>query len=599
MAELKFSYFRTLKEKYFESEIFGYVVYISISIILGLVAGFGGILFYLLLEAMRLFFHPDNFIRVLRVGPGFIVIIPIVGAIVTSALTRFFPRQAAEKGVISVIKAVILNYGYIPLKNTIFHLFAPIISIGTGAPLGPEGPAAKIGSGMGSFMSQVLNLNRNDMMMYTAAGAGAAISAVFNAPIAGVFFGIEVILQNDLKNRALSALVISSVVADMLSTSVIGGHGVFSIPGYDIGGVEAFPFYMGLAVACGILCIGYFKLKNYIGWFVEDYLKIKNHYLKLVPAAFIFGLSLLFYNQLFGIGYELASSAINGILPVRDLIILLVLKVFFLALFIKCGAYGGTFAPSLVIGALAGGLFAETAAFLTGVELNTTAFALVGMGGVLAGLNSIPLTSMMLVFEVTGDYQFILPLMLVAVISYLVTVYYNKGSVYTAELLKEGIDLTRKGEADLLGKVRAGRIMRIDFDTVSHRAGFDEIIKRIMRSRYGDLFVLDDTKSLVGVISLNKVKEAMNSSDLAEILIAADIADPVDAVHENDPVSIALQKMEIYDIDTLPVLGSFNRSEIAGIITHQDIIVSYNSLLRQVEASQELVNFRREKGERG
>jgi CIC family chloride channel protein len=215
------------------------------------------------------------------------------------------------------------------------------------------------------------------------------------------------------------------------------------------------------------------------------------------------------------------------------------------------------------------------------------------MGGALAGFNSIPLTSIMLVFEVTGDYKFILPLMFVSVISYLVTVHYNHGTVYSAELLEEGIDVSRKGEADFLGRIEIKSIMRRDFDCVGHRTVFEDIIKKILSSKYGELFVINDSNEIIGMISLGNVKQAIADNSLSGLLIAADLSEPVAAVTEDEPVSHALKKMEMYDMESIPVVKSDSPLQIAGIVTHQDIIASYNSALKQIEAEQELVNYRR------
>jgi CIC family chloride channel protein len=575
---------------YLDSEIVQYVVHIALAVLLGLIAGTGGILFHYLLEESRTFFDPKNFSRILMVDPAFIIIIPVIGAVLAASMRRLFPVTAGDEGVLSVIKAIILKHGYIPVKNTLFHLIAPIVSIGTGAPLGPEGPAAKIGSGLGSFMAQLLNLNRNDMMMYTAAGAGAAISAVFNAPIAGVFFGIEVILQNDLKNRALSILIISSVVADVLSGTLMHEERIFSIPLFDTGEITSYYFYGALGLLSGLISVLYFKLKIFFGDFFNR-LNIENDYLKLIPVSLIFGIFLLHYSQLFGVGYGLINDTVKGLLTINDLAVLLALKLVFLALFLKAGAYGGTFAPSLGIGALLGALFASLINLIPGQDLNVTACALVGMGGVLAGINSIPLTAIMLVFEITGDYKFILPLMLASIIAYLVTIYHNRGTVYAAELLKEGIDVTRRGELDLLGRISAGSLMRTDFDSVMYNAGFPEIIQKLTSSIYGTVFVVNSSGQMIGIISLGNVKQAMAGNDLVDLLIAGDLSEPVAAVTANSPVSTALEKIERYDLELIPVVKDSDPDVICGVIMHSDILLAYSSMLKQAGEAQELVKY--------
>lgn len=586
----KFCYktFKLFKINYTESEIFRYITHILLSILLGLLAGGGAILFHFLLEHMRFLFE-DKSLSLFSWLPDYsIIFIPIFGGIVTSFMTLFLPEIAAKKGVLSVIKSIILKKGFIPIKETVFQLFAPIISIGTGAPLGPEGPAAKIGSGIGSYMSQRLNLDKNDMIMYTTAGAGAAISAVFNAPIAGVFFGIEVILLNDLRNRALSALIISSVVADILSRAYLGNVRVFIIPHYEVGDIYSYPFYIGLAVLCGVTALLYFKLSDSFGIFLNEKLKLFNPFLRLLPITIIFGFVLLRYEEIFGIGYNLINTVLLGQIQLQSLVILFALKVIFLVLFIQAGAFGGTFAPSLSIGALLGFAYALIMNIIFGTTLNPTAFALVAMGGVLSGINCIPLTSILLVFEVTNDYEFILPLMLASIVSYLVVLYYKKGNIYTIALMNDNIDMSKRGELDILSKINAGVILKKDMDVVDFRMPFKELLRIIINSNYGDVFVVDANKKLLGIITLKDVRQTLLNNDLVDLLIAHDLIMEIPVVRESDPLTLAISKIKQYEIDNIPVVSDKDGTTLAGIITYKDILQSYNIMLDEAEHSEHL-----------
>lgn len=582
------TFLKTLRTNYAESEIFRYITHIMLSILLGLLAGGGAILFHYLLEHMRFLFE-DQSLSIFTWLPAYsIIFIPIFGGLVTSFMTLFLPEIAAKKGVLSVIKSIILKKGFIPVKETIFHLFAPIISIGTGAPLGPEGPAAKIGSGIGSYMSQKFNLSKNDMVMYTTAGAGAAISAAFNAPIAGVFFGIEVILLNDLKNRALSALIISSVVADILSRAYLGNIRVFTIPHYDTGNIYSYPFYIGLAVLCGITALIYFKLSDTFGTLLNEKMKLYNPFLRIIPVTVLFGFVLLRYEEIFGIGYNLINTVLAGQIQFQTLLILLALKVVFLVLFVQAGAFGGTFAPSLAIGALLGFAYALFVNSIFGTNLDPTAFALVAMGGVLSGINCIPLTSILLVFEVTNDYQFILPLMLASIVSYLVIIYYKKGNIYTIALMDENIDMSKRGELDILSKINAGVILQKDMDVVDFRMPFKELLRIIINSKYGDVFVVDADKNLLGIITLKDVRQTLMDNDLVDLLIAHDLIMQVPVVRESDPLTLAISKIKQYEIENIPVVSDRDGTTLAGIITYKDILQSYNRMLDEAEHSEHL-----------
>lgn len=576
-------------KQYVETDIFKYISHVFISILIGLLAGGGAIVFHHVLYLTRTFFRPDNFRAKYDVPGFFIIFIPVMGGIVCSLLTWLYPLIAKEKGVISVIKSILIRKGFIPFRETLFHFIAPVVAIGTGVPLGPEGPSAKIGSGIGSYMSQLFRHKSNDMIMYTAAGGGAAISAVFNAPIAGVFFGIEVILLNDLKNRALSALIIAAVMADILSRTVLGNQKIFLIPAYNIGDIYAYPFYIILGIFCGVTAIFYMKLSEFFKRIFNEKLKVSNPFLKLLPVTLIFGFILVYKYDLFGIGYIAINKVFQGQLMPVQVLQLLVLKVIFLALFLQAGAFGGSFAPALSIGTFLGYLTALASNHALGTSLDPVAFALVGMGGVLAGINSIPLTSILLVFEVTSDYNFILPLMLAAIISHLAILYYRKESEYTIALLDENIDVTKKGDLDIFGKMTVGSILQKDMDVVDYATPFKELVRIIMDAKYGDVFVVNRKNQLVGVITLKGVRQALLDNDLTGLLIAGDLVIDIPPVKYDDPVTFAIEKIREYNIENIPVVSSENNREFLGIINHRDIVETYYKTIDDIGMSEFLL----------
>jgi len=577
----------------FSSDISRYLIQILFAVLVGTLAGIGAIFFHYVVEEMRLLFSPD---RLDLLWPGFlhpIILVPVAGALILAFATRRFPKTAGERGVESVIKALIIKNGVIPLKTTLFHMFAAIMTIGTGAPLGPEGPAAKIGSGMGSALSQWFSLNRENIKIYTAAGAGAAISAVFNAPIAGVFFAIEVVLLNDLKNEALSFLIIASIVADILSRAVLGNDVIFTIPHYAPIHFAHLPWFLLLAVGCGAMSLFYFGTSKTVKHLFERLPGNQNPFVRLLPVAVVFGLVLLHFDALFGIGYTTMNAVLNNAFAPVMVLWLMLLRIVFLALFLRAGAFGGTFAPALGIGVMFGFLFATTVNTLLGTSLDPVVFGLVGMGGVLAGINSIPLTSILLVFELTRDFRIVLPLMAASIIAYIVVIYVNKRTVYAHALLKEGIDVDAMRDVDLLGKIKVGQLMVTDVETVSYRMPFNRLLQKLLRSAYGELCVVDDDNRLLGVIPLKGVRQALITHELVDLLIAGDLVVPVPPVTETDPVSTALKNIKKYDIENIPVVKNSTPGELVGVLRHQDILHAYNAMLEEWETHKFLAAYRR------
>ncbi len=563
----------------YRSEIYRYATYVLLSMIVGIFSGLGSVLFHVMLDEMRMLFEPGTISRLLPIDGRFIVLVPVAGGIVTASLTMAFPGIASKKGVTSVIKSILIKNGFIPLKETLFHLAAPILSIGTGIPLGPEGPAAKIGSGIGSLMSQAFRLSPNDMKMYTAAGAGAAIAATFNAPIAGVFFGIEVILLNDMRNRLLGAFIIASVVANLVSRAILGGAGIFTIPKYVQPVLADYPLFIVLGIACGLVSLVYFSLSRAGRYLIEKKLKVRNPFLKLLPLCVVFGIVLLYFSELFGLGYNTINRAINGQFTAATLAVLLALKVLFVALFLRAGAYGGIFAPALSIGAFTGLLFSAAANQIFNLETDPVVFALASMGGVLAGMNSIPLTSIMLVMELTNDYRIVPPLMLVSVISYLSVMYVNRSSVYMMELKEEGINVSKYAEHYLLSRIKVADLKMNDFDAVPNTMPFRELIPRLIDSNYNDIFVVDSQNRLEGLISMRDMKQALIDSEMADLMLAMDVSSPAPYVTAEDTVSAAIMQLENYDIENIPVVDSGESRKIIGMITRHEILKAYNRLL--------------------
>ncbi|MEJ5361935.1 MAG: chloride channel protein [Spirochaetota bacterium] len=554
-----------------------YILQIGISLIIGAAAGLGAMGFHTLIEWMRIVINPSHFSRYLEIPSFVMAIVPVIGALMIIGLTRLFPKQASERGVTSVIKSVLLQKIPIPLFTTLFHLIASAVTLGTGAPLGPEGPSAKIGGGFGSYISSLFRLNIRKMTTYTVAGAGAAISAIFNAPIAGVFFGIEVILLNDLKNESLSALVIASVSADMVSKAYLGNVALLQIPKFQVNTHEVLYFIL-LAIVCGIVALLFMELSHIIK---KIYRKIRKQdtIAILLPLSLLFAVAVIFYTDIYGIGYELINKVLAKEFSVNILLILFVLKIIFIALYFQTGAYGGLFAPSLCIGILVGYLFALMLSFF-GVTLDPVAYALIGMGGMLAGLNSIPITAILMVFELTNDYRVILPVMLASVISHLTVTYYNKGTIYELELLEEGIDV-RKSRINVLESVTVQSIASNNFQIINAKAPLKFAMDKLIEVER--LIVVDDNGVYTGILSLNEVRQALLSSDVVELLICQDIVLHVNPCNESDSAAEALRRMDEYGIDFLPVV---KENKVTAIVLYRDIISMYNKIIVQIEEKQ-------------
>jgi len=570
---------KSLRGGLHNSDIAKYLIHVSLSVILGILVGYCSFFFHLLLEKMKFWFEPPyaghNFLRFSNLNV-ILFLTPIAGSFIVSLMTYFAPVISKEKGVISVIKSISLENGFIPIKRSLFHFFAPIFSIGMGIPLGPESPASQFGGGIGSYMSQILKLKNSDMKMFTAAGAGAAVSAVFNAPIAGVFFGIEAVLSNDIKNKSLSALIIASVVADIISRSMMGNTPIFSIPFSEFGSIRQYPLVFLFALITGMMSVAFLMLNKKIASFYKES-GIHNIFIKLMPISILYGAVLLYLPALYGIGYDTINQILNNSISVKIVAFLFLFKFLFVIIFFSSGSYGGVFAPALGLGAMAGFLFASGCNY-AGLNVSPVLFTVLGMSGALAGINSIPLTSILLVFEITHNYHYILPLMIVSTISFLCMLVFNKKTIYALELSNYGIDLGRKNNFKIIENLKISDLEKTSYSTVSYKDSINRIILAIINSENHDVFVVNNDNSLVGVITIDAIKELLNKNDLNSLLIAKDLLIKIPYVYEDDKISNAIEKLKNVECDHIPIVlpGS---GVLTGSIKYKNIINSYNKLI--------------------
>jgi len=561
-----------------------YIRHIAISVFLGLVSGAGAIAFHFLLSGGKSFS-----VRVQHIAGHYAVImVPVVGSIIIIVLVRIFPAQAAEKGVVNVIKALIREKGYISIKTTLFNFIAPLVSIGSGAPLGPEAPAAQIGCGIGSFISRKLRFSSNDVVMYTAAAGGAAIAAVFNAPIAGVFFGVEVLLLNDMKNNALSALIIATVTSNLLSRNLMGDIKVFSFPQLKAANLSDYSYLLALGLICGFMSLLYSILAVKTRTF---FFRKKYPYLMLPVVALIFGFVLLWMPHLYGVGYESITLTASGHFDMYTLAALFFIKFIFVIAFLAAGGYGGTFAPSLVLGAVGGYLFSNILNAYFGLSCNSLLCCLAGMGGMLAGMNSAPLTAIMLVFEMTNDYRLVLPLMITSIISYVFTINYNKHTIYTIALLGSGIDVTRRGESDVLGSVQVRNLTMKPYSVISMTMTFNALILAVLAAEEGTVFVNDSGGKLCGIISLANIRQTIAVAGMEYLFIASDLMTPFAAVTQSSSISDAAEAAEQCGTPLIPVVDSFDSRQVIGAISEHDIISAYNEQMEKRTADEFFMKY--------
>jgi CIC family chloride channel protein len=549
------------------------------SVLIGIAVGLSSVLFHHSIDFFNRLFFQQTAEGLFFLGGFAVIALPMLGMLIQSIMIMLSPETSKKRGVAEIIKAVSMRGTKIPFKTTLFHFLAPVISIGSGNTVGPEGPAAQLGGGVANKISQSLNLSDNRTRIFTAAGSGAAIAAIFNTPLGGIFFAIEIVLLNDFKTSVFSALILSSVTASAISRIFLGNSSVFTFITPDVGEYHLFYIYALLGIMAGLLSILFIRYSNFLDdLFHKKILKHIPQWVVMTFVGLIVGLCGYFYEDIFGIGY----SGINNILSIKFtwnvVLILLILKFLLVPLILNSGGFGGVFAPSLFMGACFGFLFAFSFNFFFGFNLDVTAFVLVGMGAFLGGINSIPISSILIIFEMTKDYTFILPLMLAIVTSTMVVQISLKKSIHQRHLEKQGYKFNRNNDASLLRSITVSQIMTKDVVLIPEDMPLPRVLNLLMESTHRTFYTINNSKNLTGTISENDFRPIISEYEtLKEVIVARDIASSkVTTVADTENLDHVMKLFEKRDADEFPVISSLNPNVVIGSIRRQDVIAAYN-----------------------
>ena len=552
---------------------------VVVAVVIGVLGGFGAILFRFAIRFFeRVFFGSWQYSLdyVLQLPWYVKLLAPAVGGLIVGPIVFYFAREARGHGVPEVMESVVLRGGAIRPRVMIAKVIASAVSIGSGGSVGREGPIVQIGSAIGSTVGQILKVTGSYLRTFVACGTAAGIAGTFNAPIAGALFAMEVILS-DFGISQFSPIVVSSVAATVVSRHFLGDFSAFTIPKYELVSVfEMIPYFI-LGILSALVALGFIKVL-YKTEDLFDNLRIPALIKPVCGGLLIGGIGII-YPHIFGVGYDTISLALTGKLLGYFMLFLVVLKVVATSITIGSGGSGGIFAPSLFLGASLGGFVGsivhELAPTLTA---SPGAYALVGMGAVASGAMHAPITSILIVFELTNDYRIILPLMITCIISVLITTRLKKDSIYTLKLSRRGVNLFHGREVNVLHSLQVSRVMKTDFEQVGIDTPLRKLMDLTVSSPHSNFFVVNDLNRLVGVISIHDIRRLIYESDALEsILVAYDLMTPVrQAFKPTDTLDIVMKAFGELNIDELPVIESKNGIKLSGTVAKDDVIDAYN-----------------------
>jgi CIC family chloride channel protein len=493
-------------------------------------------------------------------------------------LLQYFVPGARGSGIPQVKVAYAIKGGRVPFRDAVGKFVVGVLQIGTGSSLGREGPTVQICAGVASLLGRSAALSRENLMRLLPVGAAAGIAAAFNAPIAAVTFTIEEIV-GDLDQAVLAWIVVAAAIAAGIERAVLGEHPVFTITKhYGLEHLSSLLFFAALGIAAAVISI----------IFTDSLLALRRWFQRilLIPAwakpgagAMVTGILAvvaiywLGINGITGGGYGTLSKALSGSLAFRALLVLCAFKIISTVFSYSSGGAGGIFAPALFIGGTLGGVFGyfDTTAFHhTGNELGS--FALVGMGAVFAGIIRAPITSVLIIFEMTGSYDLILPLMISNMTAYALARHVRPTPIYEALLEQDAIYLPHKSGrvAHALERLHVSDAMTIDPVILLNTFTVREAVAQIGNLEHSTYPVVDESKGFVGVISQARLRRLIAEGSAKERVKAH--LDSRPHVLANDPLVRALVRMDKSGVRQLAVVEGKNEKKLIGILTMSDIV---------------------------
>jgi CIC family chloride channel protein len=501
------------------------------------------------------------------------LLVPVVGSLgMGYLLYRFFP-DARGSGVPQTKAALWARGGRISAGTVFGKFFCTSATLACGIPLGREGPAVQVGAGIASMLGRYLGLRPEKIKALIPVGAAAAIAAAFNTPLAAVVFALEEVV-GDLHAPVLGSVVLASATSWGMLRLLLGNDPLFQVPQYQLVHPAELAIYGLLGVLGGFISAAFSALLLRMrAWFLTR--PRKTAWFQPVVGGLTVGVMACFVPQILGVGYKYVGDVLNGGMALKLMILLLVLKLFSVTISYASGNAGGIFGPSLFLGAMLGGIVGTIAhQFAPGYVATPGAYALVGMGTAFAGIVRAPMTSVLMIFEITRDYAVIVPLMISNLVSFFIASRFQREPIYEVLAHQDGIHLPTAGSRIQEGQRQVYQAMHAATEVLDARATIQDVLDKISSSQQHAWPACDD-RGVIAMVSLGHLQKALTegatSQSLGEILKAGEFPH----VHTDHSLSMALDRMGASQLDVLPVVNRADVHKLEGIVTLQDVLRLY------------------------
>lgn len=563
----------------------------ALSVIIGLLSGLAAVVIKNTVHAIQGFLTAGFDVEYDNI---LFIFYPIIGIILTVIFIRFILRQYVGDGVPTVLYAISKTKAWLKRHNMFSSIVSSSLTVGFGGSAGLEGPTVATGAAIGSNIGKFLHLNYKQTVTLLAVASAGAMSAIFKSPIAAIVFAVEVIML-DLTIASLIPLLLASVTAALTSYLFLGMDVLYPFTieqNFLIGDTL---LYVVLGIFTGLVSLYFTKVYVY---FQNLFGNIKSWYARLAFGGVLLGVLIFLFPSLYGEGYTATNSCLHGstitlfdnslFYDLRNnltvvfilMVVVIMLKVVATSLTFGAGGIGGIFAPTLFTGAHAGLLFALAYNHLGGTPVSETNFALVGMGGLIAGVIHAPLTAIFLIAEITQGYELFMPLMITAVISFMTIRLFTANSVYTIQLAKRGELLTHHQDKNVLAMLDFSRLIETNFKVISYDATLRDLVNTIEGSHRNIFPVVDADGEFRGHVILDNVRHVMFKPEIYDSTMVKDLMNvPVYRISPNDSVEEIAQKFQASGKYNMPVI---DKGKYIGYISKANLFGQYRNKLKEV-----------------
>jgi CIC family chloride channel protein len=542
-------------------------VFLVLSLLIGALAGLTVVAFIVLTERLGMRLYPVGSPAWRRIA------MPVGGSLAMGYLLyRYFP-DARGSGVPQTKAALYARDGYISLRTVLGKFGCTAATLASGIPLGREGPSVQVGAGIASILGRKLGLRPEKVKALIPVGAAAAIAAAFNTPMAAVVFALEEVV-GDMHAPVLGSVVLASATSWAVLRLLLGNNPLFQVPQYELVHPLEFGIYAVLGIAGGFLSVAFTKLLLFMR---KRFLLLprSTRWWHPVVGGVLVGLMGWFVPQVLGVGYKYVGNALDGTMALKLMVLLVVLKLFAITTSYASGNAGGIFGPSLFLGAMLGGAIGTLAHhWLPTYTASPGAYALVGMGALFAGIVRAPMTSVLMIFEMTRDYAVIVPLMIANLASLFISTRFQKEPIYEALAQQDGIHLPSHKTREELVQRTVQQIMRGVPETLPAQLSVQFASEQVRTSEFHS-WIVEDEGNVVGVLTRATLERALADGKAEEKLVS--LFDTLDFphAHADHPVHLVLERMSKLHIDILPVVNRANIHKLEGVVTLRDVLDSY------------------------